>query len=163
MGENEKQLNVWIPEELKNYLAQRSDHEGRGMNVIVAELIRRDMVQRQGEIVADNSLAVLREMVSAEMRQAHAQLRRDLRDDHEQEQETQNEWFKKQFDRLAGLMVMSVRNGGIARRLIYTLLSKTYGSSFAKSVYDHAKEKAQDELLPKKAPNTHVLIEEDES
>jgi hypothetical protein len=100
MGKNEKQLNVWIPEELKNYLAQRSDHEGRGMNVIVAELIRKDMVQRQGEIVAENSLTVLREIVSAEVRQGCAQLRRDLREDRELEQEGQTEWFKKQFDRV---------------------------------------------------------------
>ena len=159
----EKQLNVWIPEELKNYLAQRSDHEGRGMNVIVAELIQKDMVQRQGEIVTDNSLAVLREIVSAEVRQGYAQLRRDLREDRELEQEGQTEWFKKQFDRLAGLLVMSTRNGGIARRLAFTLLSKMYGSNFAKSAYDHAREKAREELLPKKAPHAHVLIEEDES
>jgi hypothetical protein len=68
-----------------------------------------------------------------------------------------------QFDRLAGLLVMSTRNGGIARRLAFTLLSKMYGSNFAKSAYDHAREKAREELLPKKAPHAYVLIEEDES
>lgn len=158
----DKQLNVWIAEELKSYVSQRAEQEKRGMNTIIAELIQKDMVQRHGELVTKNSLAVLQEIVSAEVRQAHAQLRRDLREDYELAQVFQTEWLKKQFDRLARLMVMAIRNGGIARRLAYVLLSKAYGSSFAKSAYDHAKEKVHEELLPKKAPHTHVHIEDDE-
>ncbi len=35
----EKQLNVWIAEDLRNYVAQRAEQEKCGMNKIIAELI----------------------------------------------------------------------------------------------------------------------------
>jgi hypothetical protein len=162
MAENEKQLNIWLPEELRNYVAQRAKQEKRGRNQIIADLIRQDMAQRNGQFVEHNSLIVMREMVAAELRQAHAQLRRDLREDREHEEESRREWVRKQVDRLAGLMVMAIRNSGIGRRLTYTLLSKAHGTTFAKAAYDDAREKANRELLPKKAASEHVHIEDDE-
>jgi hypothetical protein len=162
MAENEKQLNVWLPEELRTYIAQRAKQEKRGRNQIIADLIRQDMAQRSGQFVEHNSLMVMREMVAAELRQAHAQLRHDLREDREHEEESRREWVRKQVDRLAGLMVMAIRNSGIGRRLSYALLSKAHGAEFAKAIYDDARIKANRELLPKKAPNEHVHHEDDE-
>ena len=158
---SEKQLNVLIPEELRNYVSQRAEREKCGMNKVIAELIRQDMAQRNGDIGERNNLAVIREIVAVEIHQAHAQLRRDLREDRAQEADSHREWLHKQMDRLAGLMIISVRNGGIARRLVYTVLSKAYGPSFAKLAYDDAREKAHQELLPKKAISEHGLIEDD--
>jgi hypothetical protein len=157
----EKQLNVWIPEELRQYVAHRAEQEKRGMNVVIADLIREDMARREGEMVQGNALVVVREMLMEELRVAHAQLRRDLRADRQSETDSLKEWLKKQVDRLAGLIVMSVRNGGIARRLSYTHLSKTYGAPFAQKAYEHAREKANEELLPKKVAEEHVSPEED--
>ncbi|MBO0783326.1 MAG: hypothetical protein J2P37_31315, partial [Ktedonobacteraceae bacterium] len=48
-----------------------------------------------------------------------------------------------------GLIINAIRNASMTRRLTYTMLSKAYGSAFAKSAYDDAKEKAHRELLPK--------------
>ncbi len=76
----DKQLNVWIPEDLRNYVAERAEHENSRMTKIIIELIRQDMARHHGELIEQNSLVILREIVAAEMRQAHAQLRRDLRD-----------------------------------------------------------------------------------
>lgn len=76
----DKQLNVWIPEDLRNYVAERAEHENSTMTKIIIELIRQDMARHHGELIEQNSLVILREIVAAEMRQAHAQLRRDLRD-----------------------------------------------------------------------------------
>jgi len=49
------------------------------------------MAQRSGQFVEHNSLMVMREMVAAELRQAHAQLRHDLREDREHEEESRRE------------------------------------------------------------------------
>src|SRR6266516_2023802 len=158
----DKQLNVWIPEELRNYVAQRAEQERHGMNTVIADLIREDMARRNGQLAEQSSLVVFREIVASELQKSSAQLRRDLREDREYEAESQFEWFKKQFDRLAGLMVMAVRNGGIARRLTYSMLSKTHGANFAKAAYEDAREKARQELLPKKAASANVPVDDDE-
>jgi hypothetical protein len=125
-------------------------------------LIREDVARHNGELMQNQTLVVLQEMVAAELRQANAQLRRDLREDREHEAESWFERIKKQFDRLAGLTVMSVRNGGIARRMIYSAISKAFEPPFAKAVYDQARQKAQEELLPRKVPTVHTHIEDDE-
>ncbi len=157
----DKQLNVWLPEELRNHVAKRAEQEKRGMNAIIAELIQHDIAQRHSEMVESNSLAVVREMMAEEIRQAHAQLRRSLRDDREAEAELHHEWVQKQIDRLAGLSVMAIRNAGIARRLVYTVLSKSYGPGLAKVAHDDAREKVQLELLPKKTVKHHVQSEDE--
>ncbi|HEU5382220.1 MAG TPA: Arc family DNA-binding protein [Ktedonobacteraceae bacterium] len=157
-----KQLNVWIPEELRDYIAERAEEEGCGMNKIVADLIRNDIAQRKGEFTRQTSLTVLQEILVRELHQTHAQLRQHLREDRAEEREDLWETLKKQFDRVAGLTVNATRNGGIARRLLYVLLSKTHGSNFAKEAYDYAAKKTNEDLTPKKkfAIEQYALIEE---
>ncbi len=120
------------------------------------------MARRNGQLAEQSSLVVFREIIASELQKSSAQLRRDLREDREYEAESQFEWFKKQFDRLAGLTVMAVRNGGIARRLTYSMLSKTHGANFAKAAYEDAREKARQELLPRKAASANVPVDDDE-
>ena len=50
MAENEKQLNVWLPEALCNYVAQRAKQENRGRTRSSLILIRQDMAQRNGQL-----------------------------------------------------------------------------------------------------------------
>ena len=90
----------------------------------------------------------------AELRQAHAQLRRDLREDREYEEESRRDWMRKQVDRLAGFWysIMAIRNSSIGRRLSYTLLSKASDPVYAKAAYDDARLKANRELPPEKGP-----------
>lgn len=158
----DKQLNVWIPEALRTYVAQRAEQEHRGMNMVIADLIREDMARRNGLLAEQSSLAVIRDIIASELQKSSAQLRCDLREDRAYEAESAREWLKKQVDRLAGLLVMAIRSSGIGRRLSYTLLSKAHGTEFAKATYDDAKAKATRELLPKKAPSEHVHLEDDE-
>jgi malate synthase len=147
----EKQLNIWIPEDVKNYLSQRADEEKRGMNMIVTDLLRQEIARKSGEVVETQALPVIREIVAAEVRQATAQLRRDLREDRQQEEEDRRDFLRKQIDRIAALTVQAVRNASITRRLVYTVLAKSFGATYASKTYDDAKEKAYQELLPKKA------------
>jgi hypothetical protein len=157
-----KQLNVWIPEEYRNWVAERAEAENCGMNKIIADLIREDIARRKGEFTQQAALAVLQEMLVKELRQAHVQLRQQLREDRAEEREDERGYLKKQFDRLAGLTVFAIKNGGIARRLIYTVLAKAHGGPFAKEAYQHAEEKTNEELAPrKKTPlDRYVLIED---
>lgn len=144
-------LNIWISEESKDYLEQRKDAESKpGMNVIVEELIRADMARRQGKVIEQQALPAITEIVRAEVRHATADLRRELRQDRELEHIAERDFLRKHFDRVAGLIVHSIRNSGIARRLTYSLLAKAYGAPFALQMFEDAKEKAKLELLPRK-------------
>lgn len=156
-----KQLNVWVPEEYRNHVATRAEEEQCGMNKIIADLIRDDIARRNGEFTQQTSLVVLQEMISTEFYKAHAQLRQNLRADREEERESWLEYLKKQFDRIAGLAVFSTRNGGISRRLLYTLIAKAHGGQFAKEAYDHAAAKTQEELSPKKKAIDHYVLTDD--
>lgn len=144
------QLNIWIPKDLKDYLSDRAKRDSKpGMNVLVAELIRQERAREQGEIIEQQSLPVIQDIMRREVRQALAEHRRDLRDDRAIELDAQRDYFRKAFDRIAGLAVHAIRNAGISRRLAYTLLAKAHGSVFAQEVFNDAKEKVQHELLPK--------------
>jgi hypothetical protein len=85
-----------------------------------------------------------------------------LREDREEEHEDQQGYLKKQFDRLAGLTVTSIKHGGIARRLIFTVLAKAHGGPFAREAYQHAEERTLEELAPKKKTplDQYTLIDE---
>lgn len=157
-----KQLNVWIEEEYRDYIANRAKDEHCGMNKIVSDLIRDDIARRKGEFTQNATLAVLQEMMAKEIRQTHAQLRQQLREDRAEEREGEQSYLKKQFDRLAGLTVSAIRNGGVARCLLFTLLAKAHGGQFARQAYDHAEKKISEELAPrKKTPlDPYVLIDE---
>jgi hypothetical protein len=157
-----KQLNVWIPEEYRDYIAERAEEERCGMNKIVADLIRDDIARRKGEFTQNASLIILQEMLARELHQSQAQLRQQLREDREEEAQGAREYLKKQFDRLAGLAVSSIKNGGIARRLVFTVLAKAHGGSFAKEAYEYAEKRTNEELTPKKKSpiEQYSLIEE---
>ncbi|MBA2395802.1 MAG: hypothetical protein H0V70_24000 [Ktedonobacteraceae bacterium] len=148
--EQSVQLNVWIPKDLKDYVADRAKRDNKpGMNVLIADLIRQERAREQGEVIEQQSLPVLQEMMRQEIRQALAEHRRDVRDDRALEQEEQRDYLRKGFDRLAALTVHAIRNAGIGRRLAYAILAKAYGPSFAQSAFEDAKLKTQRELVPK--------------
>ena len=143
-------MNVWIPKDLKDYLADRAKSDNKqGMNVVVADLIRQERAREQGEVVEQHSLPVLQEMMRHEIRQALADHRRDVRDDRELEQSEQRDYLRKGFDRMAALIVHAIRNAAISRRLAYAVLAKAYWPAFAQSAFEDAKEKTQRELAPK--------------
>ena len=144
------QLNVWIPKDLKDYLAERAKRDNKqGMNVIVAELVRQERAREQGEVVEQQALPILQEMIRQEVRQALAEHRREVREDRVLELDEQRDYLRRGFDRMAALLVHAIRNAGIGRRLIYALLAKQTTPDFALSVFEDAKEKTQRDLAPK--------------
>src|SRR6266700_795671 len=90
------QLNVWIPKDLKEYLADRAKRgNSKGMNVVVAELIRQERAREQGEIVEQQSLPALQEMMKREIRQALVEHRREVREDRALEQDEQRDYLRR--------------------------------------------------------------------
>ena len=146
----DKQLNIWIPEDLKVYLASRAEQEKQGMNSIVSDLIREDMARRSGAIVEEQSLPVIREIVASELRQMHAQLRRDLRFDREREADVFRDFLLKQVNRLVGLIVQAIRNASYAYRFGFTLIAREHGRDYALATLNDAKEKTDQELFKRK-------------
>ena len=141
------QLNVWISVEAKHYLDERFQREGRHLNEQIEDYIRQDMAVHHGEIVEQQSLPVISEIIETNLRKATAQLRTDLREDMQLEIIEQIKTITRNSDnRLASLIVRAVRDAGIIRRLLYALVAKTHGATFATEAYESAREKAGQEL-----------------
>jgi hypothetical protein len=153
------QLNVWIDKQYKDQLEQWKTHENKpGMNVIVEELIKAEMARRSGKVIEQESLPVIREIVRAEVREATAELRRELRLDRELEQTAQRDYLRKSFDRIAGLTIHAIRNAGFAHRYGYALLAKLVSIEFAQKAQEDSRKKIERELLPHQARNTEQHI-----
>lgn len=155
-----KQLNVWIPEDLRDYVARRADDEKHPMNAIIADLIRDDIVKRNEHLKEQTTLTMLQEMMVAivrtEIRKAHVQLRHELQLSRQREAESFFERLRSYLDRIISLQVAATRSSGIVRRLAYAALSKDHGAPFAKAVYDEAREKVSQELLQKQATTSDL-------
>lgn len=143
----DKQLNVWIDGDLKDTLAERAQQEKKSMKDLVEDILTHDMARYRGEIIEQQALPVIRDIIQSELRKALAQLLIELREDvHSEIVEQMKTISRRSDDRIAALVVRAVRDGGIIRRLVYTLIAKSYGAGFAKDAYDRAKEKAGQEL-----------------
>jgi len=145
-------LDVWIPEELKGYLADRAKQENRGMNQVLADLIRQEQAREQGAVVEQHSLPVIREIVQTELRKTAAQIRSDLRDDMGLDMKALH---TKSDNRLAALIVRATRDAAMARRLIYTVLAKAHGPEFAQKAYETATERVGKELAARPTQSEH--------
>jgi hypothetical protein len=102
----DKRLDAWIPEEYKTYLAERTEKESTPMNQLVANLIRDEMARQQGAIIEQQSLPIIREIVSTELRKLRAELRAEIREDMALEFTNEFKAVQRASDnRLAALIV----------------------------------------------------------
>lgn len=151
INDEDKQLNVWVPEYLKTYLDERSKREKKPRNAIIVELLEQDRARRQGEFIEQESLPLFREVLQTEMRKFLAQQRSNLQDDlDDQYQKIMTELEElvppHMLTRVAKLATRAVRDGGINRHLLYSSLSKAHGSQFAEKAYDDAERQVNEEL-----------------
>jgi hypothetical protein len=146
-----KRLDVQIRAESYDYIKDQSEHNGIPMNTITDELLATAIAIKQGEVIEQQSLPVIREIVQTELRKQLAQQRTDLRDDMALEFTNEFKAVTRASDnRLAALIVRTLRDSSITRRLVYTLIARTIGPDFASKVYEDAKEKAGKELASRK-------------
>src|SRR5438270_7126855 len=81
VNDEDKQLNVWLPENLKVYLDERARREKKSRKTIIIELLEQDRARWQGETIEQESLPLFREVLQTEMRKFLAQQRSNLQDD----------------------------------------------------------------------------------
>ncbi len=154
----EQQLNVWIPDEYKQALTQRAKREGRSVKAVIEDLIEQDLARQQGDLLEQQSLPLIREIVSIEVKRAIAQLRRDLLEDIKREI---LDVVQNNNTRLSKLVTRTVRDSGVIRRLLYALVAKTLGTTFAAKAYQDAMDNTVKELSAKTvAPYPPSPVEE---
>jgi hypothetical protein len=138
-----KRLDVQIDEKRYEYIKEASDKSGIPMNVITDELLSLGIAVKSGEVIEQQSLPVIREIVSAELRKGFAAQRDMIREDMQLELTNEIKAMTRSSDnRLASLIVKTLRDANIARRLMYTLLAKAHGPQFAMTAYEDASQKA---------------------
>lgn len=117
------------------------------MTAVVEEFLAQGIARLRGEVMEQQSLPVVREAIHSAVGQANAQLYQALRDLLRAEfLDDLKAIEKKGNDRLAALLVRAIREGGIARRMIYPLLARQVSESFAAAVYQDAVEKTGKDL-----------------
>jgi hypothetical protein len=154
----EKQLNVWIDSHLKDALAERAKREKRSLTDLTEAILQQDMARKNGEVVEQQALPILREIVAIEVRKGMTQLLNDLRDEiHLDLMDEIKTVIHHSDDRLAKLIARAVRDTGMSRRLAIAHLSKAYGPDFARSAYEGAMEDVGKELAGKGASRPEKL------
>ncbi len=138
-----KRLDVQIDEERFNYIKSESERTGKAMNVLSDELIAIGIAVKRGEVIEQQSLPVIREIINTELRKGFAFQREAIREDIVVELTGEIKAMNRNnTDRLAALIVKTLRDANIGRRLVYSVLAKGYGSDFAMKMYTDASEKA---------------------
>jgi len=140
-----------VDEENYNYIKDVSERSGIPMNVITDELISIGIAVKRGEIIEQQSLPVIREIIDISLRKQLARQRDAIREDMQLEFTNEIKAITRSSDnRLAALIVKTLRDANIARRLMYTLLAKAYGSQFAMTAYEDASQKAGRDISTRK-------------
>ena len=143
----DKQLNVWISSDLRNAIREVAEQEGKTMTAVVEEFLAQGIARLRGEVIEQQSLPVVREAIHSSVGQANAQLYQALRELLRSELlDDLKTLEKKGDDRLAALLVRAIREGGIARRMLYPLLARFVSETFALTVYQDAVEKTGKDL-----------------
>jgi|SRR5579859_1509593 len=164
----EKQLNVWIDEQMKEALTRRAQQKALSVKQLIQYMISQEVAEYQAEIMEKQALPMIRDLVQSELRKALDQHLGKLQEDFHTEivlpmkktiRQSNERTSKHISERIAALSVRTVRDGSINRHLIYAHLAKSHGSVFAREAYEHAKEKAIRELEARSAERS---LEEDE-
>lgn len=120
------------------------------MNLIADELLSIGIAVKRGEVIEQQSLPIIREIISVELRKTQAQLREAVREDMSLEFTNEFKALQRASDnRLAALIVRTVRDSAIARRMLYAVLARGYGADVAAKTFEDAREKAGKELSRK--------------
>jgi hypothetical protein len=142
-----KRLDAQIEASRYEYIKNTSEQTGQHMNTIADELIAIGIAVKRGEVIEQQSLPVIREIVTTELRKGLSAQRDALREDMALEFTNEIKAITRASDnRLAALIVKALRDANIGRRLMYTILAKAYGTTFAMQAYEDASQKAGRDL-----------------
>jgi uncharacterized protein YjiS (DUF1127 family) len=142
-----ERLDVFISEDIRDYIVATAQQEGKHLYLVTEELLRVGIMQKEGKVIEHEFLPAVREVVQGEMLKAMSAMRLAVREDMRtiivpgvQEHST------KGVDKLARLLVRTLRDVGIIRRQVYSLLANAVGVDGAQKLYRDAQEKAIQEM-----------------
>ena len=96
-----------------------SDRTGKAMNVISDELISIGIAVKRGEVIEQQSLPVIREIVTSELRKGFATQHETIREDMQLEFTNEIKAITRASNnRLAALIVLALRDANIGRRFL---------------------------------------------
>jgi hypothetical protein len=144
--QQKKQFNVRLNPATCDLISELAD--GKYINIFIEELIHQEIARRKGEFVENSVLPLLREAIQQEFLRAISQLQTNIREQmHRENQESKADIVaemkareRRSDDRLAGLIIRAIREGGISRRMLFTYLAKE-DATFAMEVYEDARSK----------------------
>ncbi len=146
-----KQISLWLDLDSCDSLEELA--KGSHKNAVIEELIQQEVTRRKGEIVELKTLPIVRQIIQEELLKALSQLRSDQREDQQRNTQMLKTDLLREMkdrehrsdDRLAALTVRAIREGGISRRMLFTVLSKE-DPELAMAAYEDAKAKVGKEL-----------------
>jgi|SRR6266567_9493555 len=132
-----ERLNLYYSPDIANALREFAGEEQR-LSETAEEIIRLGLSLKRGETVAEQSLPVISRIVRQELQAFRSDIAEDLKKSE-----------RRLGDRLAGLIVRAVKEILIARRMLYSLLGKSYGKTLADEAYEDAATKAGRDIVSK--------------
>jgi len=141
-----QQISLWFDPTTRKLITELAGSQHT--NAFIEELVQHEAARRKGELLDTKILPVLRAMIQQEFLGVIAQLQTQLREEvHRENQENKADIVaemkareRRSDDRLAGLIIRAIREGGISRRMLFTYLAKE-DASFAMEVYEDARSK----------------------
>lgn len=139
-----ERIHLYLPSDLIQALQTLAPQNG-GTSALAEELLRAGLSLKKGEIIEQQSLPVIRDIMENTLSKALAQLHLDLKNQIRTELRQEEASIiaemkareRRSDDRLAGLIIRAIREGGISRRMLFTYLAKE-DSQFAMEVYEDA-------------------------
>ncbi|GCE32206.1 hypothetical protein KDA_76900 [Dictyobacter alpinus] len=147
-----KRLQIWLPEDFYDAIIKECG-EHQSASVLGEELLRLGFAQRRGETLQTESLPVIREVFQSELKKTVAQIRLEIREDLQSDVvQPIKDQTRRSDDRLAGLIVRTIRSSGIAQRMLYSVAAKLFNSDLALKMYESAREQVGKELAKRSGP-----------
>lgn len=119
------------------------------VNALIERYIADGLARDNGTIIETSALPHIREAVREEVNGLLAQVSQRLTADL-------TKAARRTDDRLAALIVKAVRHAGLAQHMMFALLSKLAGRSFADQTFAHARETIGKELARKSQEEEEV-------
>src|SRR6476646_7515086 len=103
----EKQLNVWIDENLKEALSERAQHEKKTLKELIEDILRQETARYNGEQIEQQALPLLRDImqhiIHYEMYKGMAHLEAEIHDYLDAEFSSQKATIQRSNNKIASL------------------------------------------------------------
>lgn len=140
-------LDTYITQDIRDYIAVKAEKEAKPLYVVTEELLRDAILREQSGVIEREALPQVRDILQEELLRAMSAMRMAVRDDMQALIIPEmKEHTSRGVEKLGLSLVRNLRDVGIIRRLVYSLLAKAIGVDGAQKLYLDAKEKASQEL-----------------